>query len=91
MAEASNVVDIYDWSTWGGVDFEPVLDIVHQQIAPHANHQQRRESRMKAFANQLHTGMGKDCRNACNIIHYYFTQEHNKSAKDLKPDVSRRA
>ena len=29
MAEATNVVDIYDPLTWNGIDFEPVLDIVH--------------------------------------------------------------
>ncbi len=78
------MVDIYDSSSMGSDDFEPVLDIVQWQIAPHANHQHRTESRVKGIPNQLDTGMGKDRRNACNIIHYYFTHEHTKSAKDLK-------
>jgi hypothetical protein len=29
MAEASDVVDMYDSSIWGSDDFEPTLDIVH--------------------------------------------------------------
>ena len=32
MTEATNVVDIYDSSTWDGIDFEPILDIVYQFI-----------------------------------------------------------
>jgi hypothetical protein len=88
MAEATNVVDIYDSSTWDGIDFEPILDIVHRQIEPHANHQQRTESGVKGIADQPRTGVGEDRRNARNITHYYFTREHNKSAKELKPDVN---
>ena len=40
IAKATNVVDMYDSSTWDGIDFEPVLDIVHRQIATHANQRQ---------------------------------------------------
>jgi hypothetical protein len=89
IAKATNVVDMYDSSTWDGIDFEPVLDIVHRQIAPHANHQQRTESGVKGIADQSRTGVGEDRRNARSITHYYFTREHNKSAKELKLDVDR--
>jgi hypothetical protein len=51
------------------------MDKVHQQIAPHANHQQRTESGVKGIADQLRS---KDHRNAC---------EHNKSAKEIKQVV----
>ncbi len=88
-AKATNVVDIYDSLTWDGIDFELILDIVYRQIAPHANHQQRMESGVKGIAVQSRTGVGEDCRNARNITHYYFTCEHNKSAKELKPYVNR--
>jgi hypothetical protein len=87
IVEGSNVVDIYDSSTWGSDDLEPVFNIVLRQIAPHKNHQQRTESGVKGIADQSRTGSGKDRLNACNIIHYYFTRKHNKSAKDLKLDV----
>ena len=89
MAKATNVVAIYDSSTWDGIDFEPILDIVYRQVAPHANHQQRTESGVKSIAYQSRTGVGEDRWNARNITHYYFTCEHNKSAKELKPDVNR--
>ena len=76
-----------DPATWGNDDYDPVLDIVHQQIAPHANYQQRTESGVKGIADQSGTGAGKDRRNARSIIHYYITCKHNKLAKELKPDV----
>ncbi len=44
---------------------------------------------MKGIADQSRTGVGEDRRNARSITHYYFTCEHNKSAKELKPDVYR--
>ena len=78
MAMASSVVDIYDPATSGNDDNDPVLDIVHRQIAPHANHQQKTESGVKGIADQSHTGVDKDHMNACSIIHYYFTCEHKK-------------
>ncbi len=47
------------------------------------------ESRVKGFADQLRTCVGKDHRNACNIVHFYLTCEHNKSAKEIKQVVKR--
>ncbi len=42
---------------------------------------------MKGIADQLHTCVGKDHKNACNIMHFYLTCEHNKSAKEVKQVV----
>lgn len=89
MAEANVVYDIYDSTTWDDLDLEPVLDIVHRRIAPHANNQQRTESGVKSIADQSRTGVKEDRRNARNIINFYHKRSHNQAAKALKPDKDR--
>jgi hypothetical protein len=82
MAETNVVYDIYDSTTWDDLDLEPVLlDIVHRQIAPHANNQQRTESGVKSIADQSRTGVKEDRRNARNIINFYHKRSHNQAAK----------
>ena len=39
MAFADIVVDLFETSTWEGVDYAPLLNIIHAKIAPHAVHQ----------------------------------------------------
>jgi hypothetical protein len=64
MAEADNVYDIYDSTTWDGLDLEPVLDIANRLIALHANNQQRTKGCIKSIADQSRTGVKEDRRNA---------------------------
>ena len=46
MASADVVVDLFDTSNSSGNDFEPLLDLIHKRIVPHALHQQRCENHM---------------------------------------------
>ena len=45
MASADTPVNLFDASTWpDGIDFNPLLDVVHHTIAPHMCQNQRIES-----------------------------------------------
>ena len=57
MENAPGVIDINDQFTWDGVAYSPVLTVVHQRVAPHANNQQRTESGVKGIADQSRTNV----------------------------------
>ena len=40
MVFAEDVVDLFDNDSWEGVDYTPLVDLVHQRIATHPLHQQ---------------------------------------------------
>ena len=76
MAESETIIDIYNKATWpDDTTFEPVLDLVHKQIANHANHQQRTEGAVKGVADQSRTGVGEDRRNARLVINFLYKRE----------------
>ena len=61
MASADVVVDLFNTSTWNGSDYEPLLDLVHKIIVPHALHQQRCENfvQLAALVASNNTGEGR--------------------------------
>ena len=50
MAFAEEVVDLFDEDSWAGVDYTPLVDLVHQWIATHPLHQQRCENYVQLAA-----------------------------------------
>lgn len=47
MAFADTFVDLFGKSTWGDVDYNPFVDLVHRNTAPHALHQQQRKNHVQ--------------------------------------------
>ena len=50
MAFANQLVDLFDTSTWCGTDYEPLVDLIHGMVVPHAVHQQLAENYVQAAA-----------------------------------------
>ena len=50
FAFANNLVDLFDKLTWVTEDYEPLLGLVHEKIAPQAVHQQRCENHVQSAA-----------------------------------------
>ena len=50
LANADRVVHLFDESTGGSVNYEPLVDLIHGKVAPHALHQQRRENHVQMAA-----------------------------------------
>ena len=40
MADADEVVDLFNKSTWIEDDYEPLVSLIHQKVVPHELHQQ---------------------------------------------------
>ena len=61
--------DLFDKSTWQGVvDYTPIIDLVHKQIAIHPVHQQRCELHVQMAAYVASTNVGevrRSCRALC--------------------------
>ncbi len=89
MANAPGEININDESTWNDIAYSPVLTVVHQRVAPHANNQQRTESGVKGIADQSRTNVHEKRRNARNVSNFYHKREHNKQVKLSKPQVQR--
>ena len=47
MDFVDKVVDMFNESTWNGVDHKPHLDLVHKIKAPHTMHQQQYKSHVQ--------------------------------------------
>jgi hypothetical protein len=84
MAESDSIIDVYNKSTWGNntTKYDPVYNVVHNVISPHANHQQRTEGYVKSISDQSRTNVGDTRRNARNCTQSYFKLEYNKSVKN---------
>ena len=85
-AESGRIIDFYNPETWGDdkTKYNPVLDIIHQQIAPNSHEQQRTESYVKAIADQSRTNVGPQRRNARIMTHSYFKRPQNESARSAE-------
>ena len=61
MGHAYVVVDLFDCSKWDGVNYEPLVDLVHQKVATHPLHQQRYENYVQMAALTASTNVGEGC------------------------------
>ena len=59
-AFACQEVDVFDVSTWDGIDYELLVDLVHQIIVPHAVHQQPRAKYVQSIDFVSSTNVNKD-------------------------------
>jgi hypothetical protein len=84
MAESDSIINVYDKSTWGNdaTKYDPVYNVVHNVISPHANHQQQTEGYVKSISDQSRTNVGDARQNARNCTQSYFKLEYNKSVKN---------
>ena len=81
MAFACREVDLFDSSTWEEVDYEPLVDLVHQLIVPHAVQQQLAENYVQSAAYVSSTNVNEDRRsNRVNVI-FYAMRDFSVKAK----------
>ena len=59
MSFTGDVVDLFDSETWSTVDYEPLVDLVHQKNAPHALHQQRCKKHLQMAALTASNNVGE--------------------------------
>src|SRR5210317_2422865 len=84
MASAEVTVDVLDKSTWAGVDYEPLLDIIHGRIAIQALQQQRYEQMVQTAALFASTNVQEDRRTWRGIARSCLIHPFNKKAVDAK-------
>ena len=85
MAFAEEVVDLFDRSTWATHDYEPLLDLVHANIAPHALHQQRCENHVQMAALTASNNVGEGRRSDRAAALSYLMRDFNmKSVTEVK-------
>ena len=79
MADADEVVNLFDKSTWDDADYEPLVCLIHQKVVPHALHQQRCENHVQMAAYTASTnvreGRRTDRANALSYIVRAFNRE----------------
>ena len=79
MADADQVVNLFDTSTWDDADYEPLVCLIHQKVVPHALHQQRCENHVQMAAYTASTnvreGRRTDRANALSYIVRAFNRE----------------
>ena len=79
MAFAEEVVYLFDEESWAGVDYAPLVDLVHQRIATHPLHQQRCENYVQLAAlvssTNVSEGRRSDRLNALLLLMRPFNQE----------------
>ena len=84
-AFAAKEVDLFDQSTWDGVDYEPLVDLVHELIVPHAVHQQLAESYVQSAALVAQTNVDEDRRsNRVNALSYVVRDFSKKAKAEIK-------
>jgi len=62
MASAEKIVDLFNASTWCGVDYNPLVNLVHRRIALHPIHHQRVENHVQMAALVATTHVEEDWR-----------------------------
>ena len=69
-------------TVWPGptFDYEPLVDLIHQKITPHALHQQRCKNHVQMEALTANYNVGEGCRsNQVNALSYIM-QDYNRKA-----------
>ena len=85
MAFADDVVDLFDSETWSTVDYEPLVDLVHHKIAPHALHQQRCENHVQMAALTASNNVGEGRRSdRANALSYIMRAFNRKAVLEVK-------
>ena len=84
MAFANQLVDLFDTSTWCGTDYEPLVDLIHRMVVPHAVHQQLAKNYVQAAALVSSTNVEEGRRsNRVNAISYVVQGFNKKSAEEV--------
>ena len=84
MASAEKIVDLFNASTWCGVDYNPLVNLVHRQIALHPIHQQLVENHVQMAALVATTYVEEDRRTWRAMSLSKIMQPFNKNAVDDK-------
>ena len=84
MATSDLPVDIFDKKTWVGQDFTPLLNIAHEQIAPHMAQNQRIESYVQLHANVARTNVNEGRRSARGVIQSTTIRPFNQKSAEKK-------
>ena len=80
FANAEGVVDLFDETTWGDVDFKPLQTLVHTRILIHSAHNQGVESYIYATGVVRKTGVGESRATARMMIHSHLIRRFNSES-----------
>ena len=84
MAFADVVVDLFETSTWEGVDYEPLLNITHAKIAPHAVYQERCKNYVQMAALTASNNVSEArCSNRSVAILFLMRDFNRESANEV--------
>ena len=84
MASATQVVDLYDETTWDGVNYKPLVDCIHDQITPHMNQNQLMELQVQTHAQVSKNNTGEARRSADCILVSAIKHPLNKALVEAK-------
>ena len=84
MASATQVVDLYDETTWDGVDYKPLVDCIHDQITPHMSQNQLLELQVQTHAQVSKNNTGEARRSADCILVSAIKHPLNKALVEAK-------
>ena len=82
--EAPEVVDFFDEGTWDGVDYGPIVDLIHEYIVPHASNQQRIEGFVQMINIMARSNVKGGRRSARLIIFSILFHPYNRASVDEK-------
>ena len=81
-------VDLFDESTWNGEDYKPIVDMIHEVIAPHLPQTQTVESYVQTLNMVSRTNVGGERRSCRGTTHSVVMRPFNrKSVEDKRERV----
>ena len=59
MGITDNIINLFDTSTYGIVNYEPIVDLVHGKVVTHPLNHQRQENYIQMTVSTASTNVGK--------------------------------
>ena len=91
MAAADTPVDLFERGerkTWNGVNYSPMVKVVHEEIAPHMSQCQRVESHVQTNAIVSRTNVGEARRTSRATVHTALHRTFNQESVEEKRESS---